>query len=316
MPTRISATTQSDPGRIRERNEDSALAFIPAPPNNDLALLVVADGMGGYRAGDQASALAVRTIREVIEPVFAPSSSSQPTVKLGGQPTVKLKGRQETDGERTTVELPETADSDYYGQLITRAVRHANDVIVSYGQDHREARGLGSTVTMALIIRSRAYFANIGDSRSYLFRDGELRSITRDHSLVARLVEAGEIDQEDIYTHPKRNLIYRSLGADRGDIEVDLFEEELRAGDVLLLCSDGLWEKVRAPDIIALLQGDTDLAAITAQLIAEANANGGEDNITIVLARVEAADDAVTEPASEDITEVDTGEIATVTPDA
>ena len=295
MPIRIIAVTQSDPGCVRDRNEDNARAYVPPTPHDDTAMLVVADGMGGYRAGDVASRLAVETIEVELQPLFVPSSS---------QPTVRLHAKTAAEGERSTVVLPETASSEHYGGFLTRAVRRANEVIVAYGQEHREARGLGSTVTMAVIARNRAYFANVGDSRSYLFREGVLRSITRDHSLVARLVEAGEIEPDDVYTHPKRNLIYRSLGTDRDEVEVDLFEEEMFPGDMLLLCSDGLWEKVRTPEIISILQEEANLTVACTKLIALANANGGEDNITLVLARCQGTRDA-------DIAEVDTGELAT-----
>jgi serine/threonine protein phosphatase PrpC len=301
MSIHITAVSQSDPGCVRERNEDAALVYIPDQPHDDTALLVVADGMGGYRAGDRASQIAIETVRAELEPLFAPSSA-QPTMRLDAKPG-------EAEGERTTVFLPETAASEYYGGFITRAVQRANDAIVAYGLEHREARGLGSTLTLVVVARSRAYFANVGDSRTYLFRDGTLRSITRDHSLVAKLVEAGQIDPEDVYDHPKRNLIYRSLGSDHEEVEVDLFEEELHPGDMLLLCSDGLWEKVRTPEIESVLSSVADLTVACAKLIAMANANGGDDNITLILARCDGMRDP--QPVvADDIAEADTGELS------
>jgi serine/threonine protein phosphatase PrpC len=230
MPIRVTAVMKTDPGRVRERNEDSAYILVPPAPHDDTALLVVADGMGGYRAGDEASRIAVETIAAEMEPLFAPTTD-QPTKRLSVEP----------EDDRDTVVLPETEASHYYGGFITRAVHRANDHILAYGQEHREARGLGSTVTMVVVAGNRAYFANVGDSRTCLYRAGHLRAITRDHSLVAKLVEAGQIEPDDVYDHPKRNLIYRSLGTDHDDVEVDLFEEELYPGDILLLCSDGLW---------------------------------------------------------------------------
>jgi PPM family protein phosphatase len=304
MSFHIVAVAQTDPGKVRERNEDSALVQTPAALDDDTALLIVADGMGGYRAGDRASQLAVETIQAELEPLFAPSTA---------QPTVRLNPKAEIDGERSTVVLPEAAASEHYGGFITRAIRRANEVIITYGQEHREARGLGSTVTMVVTARGRAYVANVGDSRTYLFRRGNLRAITRDHSLVARLIEAGQIEPDAIYAHPRRNLIYRSLGADRDDLEVDLFEEELEPSDILLLCSDGLWEKVHTPQIIEILQQEQDLAVAGKRLIDLANANGGEDNITVILARCEGTKDPVlaeaTEAVPSDIAEADTGEI-------
>ncbi|MBA3825063.1 MAG: serine/threonine-protein phosphatase [Ktedonobacterales bacterium] len=302
MPLHITAVSQTDPGTVRDRNEDNHYVRVADPPHDDMALLVVADGMGGYKAGDEASRIAIATVRAELEPLLAPSTA-QPTMRLGTQA--------EGDGERTTVFLPETAATEHYHGYLGAAVRKANETIVAYGQDHRESRGLGSTITMVITARGRAYFANVGDSRSYLFRAGELRAITRDHSLVARLVEAGQLDPDDVYTHPKRNLIYRSLGTDREDLEVDLFEEALQPGDMLLLCSDGLWEKVRSPETVQILQNTADLREACARLIALANANGGEDNITLVLARVDGTLDLTpTVVLAADIADIDTGEMA------
>jgi PPM family protein phosphatase len=282
MQHSITITTLTDPGRVRERNEDNVFAEV----RGDMALLIVADGMGGYRAGDLASELAITTIRSELELLFAPSTT---------QPTIKLQPKNNSDDDRSTIVLPETPASQHYGTFLTQSVRQANRVIIDYGKQHREATGLGSTVTIVLVVRNRAYFANVGDSRSYLLHNGTLRAITRDHSLVAKLVEAGELEPDAIYEHPKRNLIYRSLGSEgeRGDLEVDLFEEELFDGDLVLLCSDGLWEKVRAPEITAALTNEQDLDAACHRLIDTANANGGEDNITIALARYHAIQSAL-----------------------
>ncbi len=303
MRYRITATIKTDKGRIRERNEDHGFAEVS---QDEVALLIVADGMGGYRAGDLASKLAIETICAELTPIF-----SHPT----SQPTIRLNSRTQ-DEDRSTVVLPETLESEHFGTFITQAIREAHGKIITYGQNHREARGLGSTVTLALVHRNRAYFGNVGDSRSYLFRNGELRIITRDHSLVAKLVEAGQIEPDDIYIHPKRNLIYRSLGSDLNTegFEVDLFEEDLLSGDLILLCSDGLWEKLRIPELAAILSEQADLDAMCTQCIDLANKNGGEDNITIALARFEMIPDDSDLPIQQAIEDRDTGEISSVNP--
>jgi protein phosphatase len=168
------------------------------------------------------------------------------------------------------------------------AVQEANRAILRYGEDKASARGLGSTVTAALIQNDQAYIANVGDSRTYLLRDNQLTKLTQDHSLVAKLVESKQITDEDVYTHPQRNLIYRSLGAGHKNIEVDIFHETLCPGDKLLLCSDGLWEMVHHQDLENLLKEQSNPQVICDKLIALANENGGEDNITAIVVDISA----------------------------
>jgi protein phosphatase len=145
---------------------------------------------------------------------------------------------------------------------------------------------MGTTFTMALVAGDRAIVGNVGDSRTYLFRDGRLRRITRDHSLVQRLVDLGQIAEDDIYSHPQRNAVLRSLG-DRSEIEIDVFTERLRPGDALLLCSDGQWEMTRDPDMERLLAREEPPQAVCEALVAAANQAGGEDNIAVILVRFE-----------------------------
>jgi serine/threonine protein phosphatase PrpC len=165
-------------------------------------------------------------------------------------------------------------------------VQRANQVVRDYAQHYPDrAHDAGSTVTMAVLRGWTAYVANVGDSRTYLLRDGRLQQITTDHSLVAGLVAAGKIQPEEIYSHPQRNVIYRSLGSDP-QVEVDITRQPLQPGDRLLLCSDGLWEMVRDPQIKALLEGAPDVWEACDQLVHTANQNGGQDNITAVVVRV------------------------------
>ncbi len=189
------------------------------------------------------------------------------------------------DDAGATRHLLESVMLEHFAEKLRAAVEHSSAAIEAYGASHREARGMGATVTAALVMDGQAFIANVGDSRTYLLRDGKLDRITRDHSLVERLVEAGQIEPEDVYDHPSRNLIYRSLGAGHAEVDVDIFVEKLHAGDALLLCSDGLWEMIRDPQLQKIIAEGDDVKQVCEHLISIANNNGGEDNITAVLVR-------------------------------
>ncbi len=247
-------------GRARKNNEDYVGVFQlgldqagSAPP---VGLYVVADGMGGQSAGEFASEGSVRHafVRFINEQVLP-------------------------DLQRSTRRLDE-ATAVTPQQQLENLVQVANQIVYQANQKARTDRG--STMTAALIIGDKATIANVGDSRTYLLREGQLRQVTQDHSLVYSLYLAGQISEEEIYTHPRKNEIHRSIG-DKATVQVDLFSHQLQAGDKLLLCSDGLWEMVRNPSIKQLLASSATPQMICDQLIRLANENGGEDNISAIV---------------------------------
>ncbi|MFM2309019.1 MAG: hypothetical protein RLY87_1140 [Chloroflexota bacterium] len=249
---------KSDVGRRRAGNEDSILTttttWLRDGNNYQVGLYVVADGMGGHAAGEVASATAVQSIYEHI---FA--------------------------ANMTHISNPQFA-SDVAGvvQCIDDAIQHANTQIMVEAK--RLGNDMGTTMTMALVLGDVAYIANIGDSRTYICRDDQLRRVTNDHSLVMKLVELEHIAEDEIYTHPQRNGVLRSLGVS-ALAEVDIYIERLRPNDVLVLCSDGLWEMVRDPDIIGTMRNRIGLNNIADSLVDAANTAGGDDNISVILVK-------------------------------
>jgi serine/threonine protein phosphatase PrpC len=296
MHLKLTAADKTDVGKQREQNEDSAYKRIESLGEGDRGLLIVADGMGGYQAGEVASKLAVETISKAMDSFFKPIPD-QPTIRLtpssnetvDQDATITYAATAEAKAStHKTVKLPETPVTKSIEDQFTAAIQQANKAILHYGEQKSSARGLGCTLTAALIQNDQAYIANVGDSRTYLLRDGQLIPITKDHSLVAKLVEAKQIEPDEVYSHPQRNLIYRSLGAGHKNVEVDIFYQTLRPGDTLLLCSDGLWEMVRGEDLLKELSEKSSPQQICDILVDLANANGGEDNITAVVVQISA----------------------------
>jgi serine/threonine protein phosphatase PrpC len=242
-----------DPGIVRKDspNEDNLLAIQglhdgesgPVP----LGLFVVADGMGGHADGQEASRLAIQSISDVVSPAILRNAEPDET----------------------------------FSDLLKDGAHRANLTI--YRRNREQEHMMGTTLTAALVVGTQAHVVNVGDSRTYRYRPGEgLVQISRDHSVVARLVEAGIISREDIYTHPKRNQIYRCLG-EKASLELDYFHIEVQAGDILILCSDGLWEMVRDPDIENIVASSSPHASqISSMLVQAALTRGGADNISVV----------------------------------
>ena len=256
----IESAGLSDVGLRRKSNEDSFAI------SDDQTLLILADGMGGHAAGEVASRLAVESIERHI-------SGSDPRK----EPTVPASFRSPSGDEAG---LPPPA------RRVLNAIRLANQEIVRSVRKDSSMRGMGTTVVIALMHGSRAFIGSVGDSRAYLVRDGNLRQLTSDHTLVNEQVRAGALSTQEARRHPARNILTRAVGSQE-DVEPDLVEQDLRPGDILLLCSDGLTTMVEDADILktVLAHADDPKTACRA-LIDLANERGGDDNVTVVLARL------------------------------
>lgn len=265
----LDAAAGTDRGQTHPLNQDSVLARVrPAQDGEAVGLFVVADGMGGHQAGEVASRLAVETLQE----------------ELSWQ-------LEQPDSERTVLMVPaednETQQAEQVGQRLQAAVAAANRRIFKYAEENPEQAGnLGTTLTGLFVVGSLGAIANVGDSRTYLWREGEFHQLTQDHSYVASLVREGQLEPDAIYTHPRRNVITRSLGH-IAEVEVDIWVLRLQQGDRFLLCSDGLWEMIGNDTALQqFLTGEPDPKTAVAKMIAAANEAGGKDNIGVVVVHV------------------------------
>ena len=235
----IELAAWSDVGLQREINEDRVMYQVQQSSEADpIAICIVADGVGGHLGGKVASHWAVETLKRELADLFFPADPRE-TVELNGVEISALF--KEMEGAERPSDLA-------LMRRLHEAIERANQAVHEYAL-HRpqEAMGAGSTVTMVLIKGLRAYVVNVGDSRTYLLREGRIEPLTRDHSVVAELVAAGQITPQEAFDHPHANLITRCLGfLDR--VEADIHPHALQSGDCLLLCSDGLWEMVRETD--------------------------------------------------------------------
>jgi serine/threonine protein phosphatase PrpC len=177
-------------------------------------------------------------------------------------------------------EPAKTFDEDALVALFHDTVEEANTALCQKNQ--LDKTDMGSTITGFMLVGEHAYVLNVGDSRTYMLRGKQLYQLTTDHSLVGQLVAGGLIEPDDVYTHPQRSQIFRSLG-DKPNVQIDIFKQQLHPGDILLSCSDGLWEMVRNPQIENILDNALDPETACAQFIEAANANGGEDNVSAVV---------------------------------
>ncbi len=254
---RIKSFGISDVGKRREKNEDSFLA------NDDLGLYTVADGMGGHLGGDIASQLAAQTIEEVVKGL---ESDPDMTLKEG----VRLK-----QGE--------------YQAYLRYALKLSSRRIYEKAHDEKDLSGMGTTTVSLLFRNSKVYIANVGDSRAYRIRNDEISQITKDHSLVGEQMRAGILTEEEARASRLKNIITRSVGFQE-EVEADIDIRVVRKGDRYLLCSDGL-SNMMDDDEIRHVVITNSLEDACKRLVDVANERGGEDNITVVLAEIEALDE-------------------------
>lgn len=232
----------SNKGLLRENNEDSLVVL----ETKRYSLFAVADGMGGHRAGEIASSMAIDTIKECFEMY----------------------------SEQDDFKAP---------MFIDKSIKDANKRIKESAMDNEERSGMGTTVTIAVIdlLSDTVYVGNVGDSRAYIIRNGRIRQITVDHTYVNELVKDGKLTLAEAKKHPKKNIITRAVGSE-DDVLVDIFEIELLEGDILLLCSDGLTTHLSDEDILFTIN-NCDCSECVQKLIKFSNDNGGSDNITLII---------------------------------
>jgi serine/threonine protein phosphatase PrpC len=251
MTFKIEFAAACDMGKVRKNNEDS---FLLEPA---LELAIVADGMGGHNSGEVASQLAVKVTRDKYE-------------------SMKLTGMKPTPfNEKFSLE----------SNQLGFAVQLANSVIYEAGTAGPDNKGMGTTLSAALLNKSKLCIAHIGDSRIYLLRQNAMQQLTEDHSLVMEHVKKGLLTREQADVSPLQNILTRALGTQKTPA-VDLVETELEEGDRLLFCTDGLFKAVKEPSLQEMIRIQTDNAKACAELVAAANANGGPDNITVILGTV------------------------------
>jgi protein phosphatase len=243
----------TDVGAVRSHNEDTVLVITTAHDGDDArlasGLFILADGMGGHRAGEVASSLAARVAaHHIVHQSYLPALIAQ-----------------EHDANLPTL-----------NEVLVDAVQAANSAVAE------QVSGGGTTLTCALMLGPQVYIAHVGDSRAYIVTKDGLERITHDHSLVDRLVETGQLTSDEATTHPHKNVLYRAVGQSSA-LEVDIHVRTIAHGDRLLLCSDGLWDMVNEEEMSDIVTKALSPQAACDALIVAANQAGGRDNITVIL---------------------------------
>lgn len=252
----ITYAMATDTGRVRSNNEDAIGA------DDDLGLLVLADGMGGYKAGEVASGMTVASVIDTVRN------------QLPGLPDMQHAG---------------DATHSPHAALLREAVETAHTSVYHVSRSQKQCEGMGTTAVVLLFRDDCIAVASVGDSRLYRVREGTMEQVTRDHSLVQELIDRGFYSADEAQTKVARNIVTRALGIE-AEIEVDVIEEPTQSGDVYLLCSDGLSDLL-SDDAIALTLNRfaANLDHAVEELIRQANEAGGKDNISVIAARVDRA---------------------------
>lgn len=238
----MKAVFNTDRGKVRQHNEDNGGIF----RNSTGFLAIVADGMGGHRAGDVASSMTLAYLKESWDQV---------------------------EGD-FTAEMAEA--------WLREHIQKVNRILFEHAESHSECQGMGTTLVAALCTERFSTIANIGDSRCYIYNESGFKQLTEDHSLVNELVRTGQISREDAEHHPRKNVLLRALGTEQ-TVEMDIVTIVFEEGDSLLLCSDGLSNKVSYQEMLNIIEQDVPPEQKAELFITVANDHGGEDNITLVL---------------------------------
>ena len=230
----------TDVGQARLMNQD--FVYCSQKPIGSLPnIFIVADGMGGHKAGDMASSFAVETFIKIVE------------------------------------------ESDEKNQitLIDETIKTVNEKLIQKANESEDYEGMGTTLVVATIIGNVLHVANVGDSRLYVVNE-ELQQITRDHSLVEEMIALGEIDRKDARTHEQKNIITRAIGGS-GSVMADFFSVDIKSGDRIIMCSDGLTNMIEDDEIGRIVKSSIDIEDAAVELLKTANNNGGKDNISIII---------------------------------
>jgi protein phosphatase len=246
----------TDTGRVRDHNEDAAAADI------DVGMVALADGMGGYNAGEVAAELAIKTVMNLVHE------------------GVVREHRGQVDPESGLMRQ---------SIILRNAISRANKIIWQTAQSQPQCKGMGTTIAACLFYDDRVSIAHVGDSRVYRMRGDQLQQLTLDHSLLQELVDRGFYSPEEAQRSTNRNYVTRALGVE-STVEVEIQEDTVQTGDIYVLCSDGLTDMVEDEDIhLTISTFNANLQTVAEQLVELANENGGRDNVTVTLADIKSS---------------------------